>query len=132
MIRRPPRSTRTDTLFPYTTLFRSTQESRRVWHKGDRRSRMGSDRRRCERMMGASIFIKSFVSLIEILPSYYVSGTFWAGGGNDKTELLFFFGGFRSKCQCSITLPSITDIHTSLQTRETKHATQKDRVPPST
>src|SRR3546814_4007843 len=26
MIRRPPRSTRTDTLFPYTTLFRSTRE----------------------------------------------------------------------------------------------------------
>src|SRR3546814_5287222 len=28
MIRRPPRSTRTDTLFPYTTLFRSTDEAR--------------------------------------------------------------------------------------------------------
>src|SRR3546814_19738938 len=27
MIRRPPRSTRTDTLFPYTTLFRSTPDS---------------------------------------------------------------------------------------------------------
>src|SRR3546814_9364414 len=27
MIRRPPRSTRTDTLFPYTTLFRSDQIS---------------------------------------------------------------------------------------------------------
>src|SRR3546814_10256691 len=27
MIRRPPRSTRTDTLFPYTTLFRSTWTS---------------------------------------------------------------------------------------------------------
>src|SRR3546814_16427060 len=26
MIRRPPRSTRTDTLFPYTTLFRSKQD----------------------------------------------------------------------------------------------------------
>src|SRR3546814_5454943 len=26
MIRRPPRSTRTDTLFPYTTLFRSAHE----------------------------------------------------------------------------------------------------------
>src|SRR3546814_15080843 len=26
MIRRPPRSTRTDTLFPYTTLFRSLPE----------------------------------------------------------------------------------------------------------
>src|SRR3546814_1255623 len=29
MIRRPPRSTRTDTLFPYTTLFRSQWEPRR-------------------------------------------------------------------------------------------------------
>src|SRR3546814_9266789 len=28
MIRRPPRSTRTDTLFPYTTLFRSRPERR--------------------------------------------------------------------------------------------------------
>src|SRR3546814_1636760 len=28
MIRRPPRSTRTDTLFPYTTLFRSSPTSR--------------------------------------------------------------------------------------------------------
>src|SRR3546814_11745040 len=27
MIRRPPRSTRTDTLFPYTTLFRSYRDS---------------------------------------------------------------------------------------------------------
>src|SRR3546814_9078636 len=30
MIRRPPRSTRTDTLFPYTTLFRSVCEPRSV------------------------------------------------------------------------------------------------------
>src|SRR3546814_18470926 len=29
MIRRPPRSTRTDTLFPYTTLFRSWRASQR-------------------------------------------------------------------------------------------------------
>src|SRR3546814_1260807 len=28
MIRRPPRSTRTDTLFPYTTLFRSEDDKR--------------------------------------------------------------------------------------------------------
>src|SRR3546814_14481927 len=32
MIRRPPRSTRTDTLFPYTTLFRSWE----VIPEGDR------------------------------------------------------------------------------------------------
>src|SRR3546814_8328887 len=30
MIRRPPRSTRTDTLFPYTTLFRSTNGEQSV------------------------------------------------------------------------------------------------------
>src|SRR3546814_7403582 len=31
MIRRPPRSTRTDTLFPYTTLFRSGRGLGRRW-----------------------------------------------------------------------------------------------------
>src|SRR3546814_1047947 len=30
MIRRPPRATRTDTLFPYTTLFRSNDDQRRL------------------------------------------------------------------------------------------------------
>src|SRR3546814_6971708 len=35
MIRRPPRSTRTDTLFPYTTLFRSRLvASRAFWETG--------------------------------------------------------------------------------------------------
>src|SRR3546814_2067054 len=37
MIRRPPRSTRTDTLFPYTTLFRSQHDGKHRrhadWHK---------------------------------------------------------------------------------------------------
>src|SRR3546814_6763458 len=33
MIRRPPRSTRTDTLFPYTTLFRSALDRRKVFGK---------------------------------------------------------------------------------------------------
>src|SRR3546814_15301219 len=39
MIRRPPRSTRTDTLFPYTTLFRSSHL--RLWsiHGQARRDR---------------------------------------------------------------------------------------------
>src|SRR3546814_5548066 len=31
MIRRPPRSTRTDTLFPYTTLFRSSGSAKGSW-----------------------------------------------------------------------------------------------------
>src|SRR3546814_15900635 len=36
MIRRPPRSTRTDTLFPYTTLFRSTRAGASVPLPGTR------------------------------------------------------------------------------------------------
>src|SRR3546814_17847998 len=31
IIRRPPRSTRTDTLFPYTTLFRSAGIAKGLW-----------------------------------------------------------------------------------------------------
>src|SRR3546814_17443323 len=46
MIRRPPRSTRTDTLFPYTTLFRSQEvedaELTIYWGVGTVRS-MGSE-----------------------------------------------------------------------------------------
>src|SRR3546814_10306198 len=39
MIRRPPRSTRTDTLFPYTTLFRSRGAGRDA-RRGDRGRRL--------------------------------------------------------------------------------------------
>src|SRR3546814_5725036 len=42
MIRRPPRSTRTDTLFPYTTLFRSCIPTHRV--DRPRRSRRSGTR----------------------------------------------------------------------------------------
>src|SRR3546814_7494151 len=49
MIRRPPRSTRTDTLFPYTTLFRSGSAERR-----------GRE-------------VKSLLSLLNLVPTPYVS-----------------------------------------------------------
>src|SRR3546814_8474992 len=50
MIRRPTRSTRTDTLFPYTTLFRSRGRAdaaipRQVGAAGRRRNVRGSERR---------------------------------------------------------------------------------------
>src|SRR3546814_4151269 len=50
MIRRPPRSTRTDTLFPYTTLFRSGKRARdadkRVMDSGDVRGLQRAERAR--------------------------------------------------------------------------------------
>src|SRR3546814_1424739 len=58
MIRRPPRSTRTDTLFPYTTLFRSHGAAGRRGdlcdHRGERtagprQSRTAADRRAIHR-----------------------------------------------------------------------------------
>src|SRR3546814_1787604 len=52
MIRRPPRSTRTDTLFPYTTLFRSWHRRRGPrWPEARRASAPPPDRRgRAERV----------------------------------------------------------------------------------
>src|SRR3546814_18297985 len=47
MIRRPPRSTRTDTLFPYTTLFRSPNRDERV-------GSAASARRHCRRSAALS------------------------------------------------------------------------------
>src|SRR3546814_8396622 len=42
MLRRPPRSTRTDTLFPYTTLFRSFSKAMVIWSPIDRSIRSDS------------------------------------------------------------------------------------------
>src|SRR3546814_7245343 len=45
MIRRPPRSTRTDTLFPYTTLFRSrVVHARLLRRRGGQSPAQASDR----------------------------------------------------------------------------------------
>src|SRR3546814_2135627 len=54
MIRRPPRSTRTDTLFPYTTLFRSNR------HRADReRSVMAAGSRSARRWHVRHAVVKS-------------------------------------------------------------------------
>src|SRR3546814_6846890 len=44
MIRRPPRSTRTDTLFPYTTLFRDRVRAVRYRRRCPSRKSSGRDR----------------------------------------------------------------------------------------
>src|SRR3546814_13778524 len=54
MIRRPPRSTRTDTLFPYTTLFRSLCHHGAGEQHAELQRHVGNDRDRCvlQRMAG--------------------------------------------------------------------------------
>src|SRR3546814_16071680 len=76
MIRRPPRSTRTDTLFPYTTLFRSLRA--RSCNRTCRSSPWRSSRRRCP-SCGAytwhqpSIFSPDLTATRTFLPSLPVS-----------------------------------------------------------
>src|SRR3546814_16695382 len=52
MIRRPPRSTRTDTLFPYTTLFRSPAGRGDRRHPEGLRHPRGARRREAGRSLG--------------------------------------------------------------------------------
>src|SRR3546814_4220825 len=54
MIRRPPRSTRTDTLFPYTTLFRSAADS-----DHQRKRQATTNYRRSSAMARTTLFDKS-------------------------------------------------------------------------
>src|SRR3546814_21082250 len=55
MIRRPPRSTRTDTLFPYTTLFRSPDRDRMDFRPTqEQRLLRDSVRRYCEQASAQS------------------------------------------------------------------------------
>src|SRR3546814_3537875 len=53
MIRRPPRSTRTDTLFPYTTLFRSCAHAihdfAHLLHTADASARLSTSRQQSRR-----------------------------------------------------------------------------------
>src|SRR3546814_9518839 len=58
MIRRPPRSTRIDTLFPYTTLFRSG---------GNEPDRRANDRRHAHRT--AALHARSASSLSVVAPA---------------------------------------------------------------
>src|SRR3546814_1492110 len=70
MIRRPPRSTRTDTLFPYTTLFRSTvgmSTSGRFWTRSWLNPQMpASDRRMNSRIDGIGLRIDQVAKFIGV------------------------------------------------------------------
>src|SRR3546814_5079584 len=65
MIRRPPRSTRTDTLFPYTTLFRSTIRTR---------TQAGLSRKRWE---SPKVLPSPAASACDMKPSTINSGRDW-------------------------------------------------------
>src|SRR3546814_6485025 len=67
MIRRPPRSTRTDTLFPYTTLFRSGQPD-------DAGARGRPRRRRGRRRLSRRAFAKAVGGRLRAAPFIRAAG----------------------------------------------------------
>src|SRR3546814_3825536 len=68
MIRRPPRSTRTDTLFPYTTLFRS-HHLRGLGVKPDDRVAVCVDRS-LEMVVGLLAVLKAGAAYVPLDPKY--------------------------------------------------------------
>src|SRR3546814_13489374 len=69
MIRRPPRSTRTDTLFPYTTLFRSVRAPRPDYdrflvHQGSSKCSCPSATRRKNSQDDTRCYIPVTISLL--------------------------------------------------------------------
>src|SRR3546814_13373249 len=63
MIRRPPRSTRTDTLFPYTTLFRSRRHE-----AGDAGAVLGDRHRHLAAGAGIAVADQAAVGLVGDVP----------------------------------------------------------------
>src|SRR3546814_1792661 len=92
MIRLPPRSTRTDTLFPYTTLFRSGQEPPTVRFRrgGDLAMAIGG---------GAGIAALAYAMMTRPLPHsisrYFVENAYAGGGGTNVVNVILVdFRGF--------------------------------------
>src|SRR3546814_12540241 len=74
MLRRPPRPTRTDTLFPYTTLFRSHQRQE-LWRLYDARKAKGESIRVFPLSNWTELDIWQYIQLeqIEIVPLYFAA-----------------------------------------------------------
>src|SRR3546814_17131293 len=93
MIRRPPRSTRTDTLFPYTTLFRSpkTAEALKPYY-----------RFLCKRPLSSDEFYPTFnrpnVELVDVSDTKGVERLtekgFVANGKEYEVDFMIFASGF--------------------------------------
>src|SRR3546814_16487181 len=78
MIRRPPRSTRTDTPLPYTTLFRSVRSSPR--------DSFGSHRGRCRPGLDVAVHLLCRVAAIADGPDHQRGAAHDVAGGEDAVQ----------------------------------------------
>src|SRR3546814_11270083 len=100
MIRRPPRSTRTDTLFPYTTLFRSNRQWKRLITEGGQ-----VDRRRYE------------TAIMATLRDRLRAGDIWVEGTRNYRRFDTYLLSRRDADKVADSLPFQTDAAASLEER---------------
>src|SRR3546814_8448969 len=86
MRRRPPRSTRTDTLFPYTTLFRSliaidVTLAALFWAMGGEDNVLGRLIRKVLYVGAFAFILNSFSTLADIIFRSFAQAGLTAGGG---------------------------------------------------
>src|SRR3546814_2822313 len=77
MIRRPPRSTRTDTLFPYTTLFRSAQMLANRLRKNLRNLKSWRAREGVECFRAYDADLPEYAAAIDVYPEADDPDTTW-------------------------------------------------------
>src|SRR3546814_19064426 len=87
MIRRPPRSTRTDTLFPYTTLFRAASAGKPRLGSADRRNRAAQ---RAGAMAGVRLHKQNFRRLVINTKLVEPTGKLESRTGGRPAELFRF------------------------------------------
>src|SRR3546814_15456458 len=98
MIRRPPRSTRTDTLFPYTTLFRS---------RGERGAA-----KKCKRADVADRILSKHA----VRPAIVARGAMFGGGERDHDVLAF--NRIVERCHCAPRNEALGQVIGDVRTEE--------------
>src|SRR3546814_353798 len=92
MRRRPPRSTRTDTLFPYTTLFRSAFSNRETVH-------IAAYSHLLDTIGMPESEYGMFLEYDEMRAKHDYMGTFGVENDEDIARTLAMFGGFTEGLQ---------------------------------
>src|SRR3546814_9710907 len=115
MIRRPPRSTRTDTLFPYTTLFRSS------WPRPARQSRLLQRRIRapCFSMHRRGLIGRSEEHTSELQSLMRISYAVFCLKKKKKTRQI------RAQSNETISQSNKTNIRTQIQQIKRENNTQR-------
>src|SRR3546814_20167815 len=118
MIRRPPRSTRTDTLFPYTTLFRSRPRSSYGRYVATNIGRTAPQSA-----------VKGAVMLLEKIKTPGLSHLSYIAGSGGKAAVI----DPRRACECYVEMAraeglEITPIFETRRNEEIGRATCRERV----